>query len=102
MLIERFGSAEAVLAAEPAQLDAVAGGRGVSRGIAEAIADPTPGRLLDLCDARGVRVVLEGDEAYPALLGRIDDPPGVLFVRGSFEPCDALAVAIVGSRHATA
>jgi len=102
MLIERFGSAEAVLAAEPAQLDAVVGGRGVSRGIAEAIADPAPGRLLDLCDARGVRVVLEGDEAYPALLGRIDDPPGVLFARGSFEPCDALAVAIVGSRHATA
>ena len=46
-------------------------------------------------------LVAYGDE-YPALLRHIDDPPALLFVRGSLLPADALAVAIVGSRHSTA
>ena len=41
-----------------------------------------------------------GDERYPALLAAIASPP-VLHVRGSLEPGDALAVAIVGSRRPT-
>lgn len=41
-----------------------------------------------------------GDERYPALLGAIASPPR-LQVRGSLQPSDALAIAIVGSRHAT-
>lgn len=41
-----------------------------------------------------------GDERYPALLGVIPSPPR-LEVRGSIEPSDSLAVAIVGSRRAT-
>jgi DNA processing protein len=38
---------------------------------------------------------------YPRLLKEIPDPPGVLFCRGSLLPQDALAIAIVGTRHAT-
>ena len=41
-----------------------------------------------------------GDERYPALLGAISSPPR-LEVRGSLEPSDGLAVAIVGSRRPT-
>jgi DNA processing protein len=41
-----------------------------------------------------------GDERYPALLGTISSPPR-LEVRGSLQASDALAIAIVGSRHAT-
>src|SRR5713226_3360255 len=40
------------------------------------------------------------DERYPAMLGVIPSPPA-LHVRGTLEPCDALAVAIVGSRRPT-
>jgi len=40
------------------------------------------------------------DERYPALLGVIPSPPA-LHVRGSLEPTDALAIAIVGSRRPT-
>lgn len=47
-------------------------------------------------------MLVEGTAGYPRLLSQIDDPPGVLFARGGFEPCDALAVAIVGARHASA
>jgi DNA processing protein len=45
-------------------------------------------------------VLRPGDERYPALLGAIPSPPR-LQIRGSLEPSDALAVAIVGSRRAT-
>jgi DNA processing protein len=41
------------------------------------------------------------DPRYPPLLGAIASPPD-LHVRGSLEPDDALAIAIVGSRRATA
>src|SRR6266852_611095 len=45
-------------------------------------------------------VLRPGDERYPALLGVIPSPPR-LQIRGSIEPADALAVAIVGSRRPT-
>lgn len=41
-----------------------------------------------------------GDPRYPALLASIPSPPS-LDVRGTLEPADALAVAIVGARQAT-
>src|SRR5947208_2404309 len=44
--------------------------------------------------------ILPGDVRYPVLLGAIPSPPR-LYVRGSLEDEDALAIAIVGSRHAT-
>jgi DNA processing protein len=45
--------------------------------------------------------VLRDDAAYPPALGRICDPPGVLFCRGKIEARDELAVALVGSRRCT-
>jgi DNA processing protein len=39
---------------------------------------------------------------YPRLLRDIDFPPPVLYVRGELLPADDWAVAIVGTRHATA
>ncbi len=42
------------------------------------------------------------DEAYPANLRLIADPPPVLFVRGEICPSDERAVAVVGTRRATA
>ena len=35
------------------------------------------------------------------MLREIDDPPPTLFVRGTVTAADALAISIVGSRHAT-
>lgn len=102
-LLARFGSPAAVLAASSGELAAIPG---VGRRLARAAPGPADAaaadELLALCRERGVRIVLEGHDGYPPLLGRIADPPSLLFVRGSIEPCDALAIAIVGSRHATA
>jgi DNA processing protein len=49
-------------------------------------------------EAVGGRLVTWQDESYPDALRQIYDPPLFLFVRGSLEERDALAVAIVGSR----
>ncbi|MCG8451454.1 MAG: DNA-processing protein DprA, partial [Pirellulales bacterium] len=56
---------------------------------------------LELARANNVRILLETHEDYPPLLKEIHDPPSVLFVRGSLLSGDQLAVAIVGTRHAS-
>jgi DNA processing protein len=43
----------------------------------------------------------ESHAQYPRLLREIHDPPSVLFVKGEWLPRDGLALAIVGTRHAT-
>ncbi len=45
----------------------------------------------------GARICVLGDPWYPPLLRSIDNPPPVLYVRGTLEP-DALRVALVGAR----
>ena len=102
-LLERFGSPEGVFAASPAELAAVSKiGPKLVRAIPEFATSRVAEETLDLCRRRGVGILVEGGPGYPRLLSQIPDPPGVLFVRGGLEPCDAIAVAIVGSRHATA
>ena len=102
LLLERFGSPEEVFAADMAAFAGIPGiGRKLPATIRSCANDPTADRVIDLCRERGVNIVLEGSDGYPPLLSRIADPPGLLFVRGSLQPCDSLAVAIVGARHAT-
>ena len=50
---------------------------------------------------QGVEVLTPSDPAYPPLLKGSADPPKALFVRGSLEADDRLAVAVVGARRAT-
>ena len=56
---------------------------------------------LSLAAEYGIDVVTEVDDDYPRTLRQIHDPPGVLFRRGTYLPQDELAIAIVGTRHAT-
>jgi DNA processing protein len=51
--------------------------------------------VLDGLDARFVSVL---DDAYPANLRMVHDHPPFLFVRGSIEPGDDRAIAVVGTR----
>jgi len=102
-LLARFGSPEAIFAADQRTLAAV---EKVTAKAAAAIAADAgfaaAERLLADCQRHRIDVMLEGTARYPRLLSQIDDPPDILFVRGQLKSTDSLAVAIVGARHATA
>ena len=101
-LLEHFGSAEAVLAAAPSDLRNVPGvGQKIARDIVAARREVDIEAALAECRAGNVQILVDSQPDYPASLRTIPDPPGVLFVRGSILPTDGLAVAIVGTRHAT-
>jgi DNA processing protein len=101
-LLERFGSPEAVLNAAPSDLRTVSRiGAKVCRAICRAQEEIDAEAELELCRRSQIDVILDTDEIYPRLLRDLPDPPGVLFVRGTLSPSDAMAIAIVGSRHGT-
>jgi DNA processing protein len=70
--------------------------------VAEALEDEARVRGEERAAAlAGARLVTAMDEGYPAALLTIHDSPPVLYVRGAW-PAEAPAVAVVGSRHASA
>jgi len=101
-LLARFGSPERVLAASSQDLQGVSGiGPKLAKQIVQANQEIDVDAQLQLCNDHNVGILLETHPDYPPLLKEIDDPPGVIFTRGSLLPADRLAVAIVGTRHAT-
>lgn len=101
-LLTRFGSPREVFAAPASLLRTVPGiGAKLAGVLTRARQEIDVAAEIALCRQHQVAIVALGDAAYPRSLREIADPPGVLFVRGAFEPRDALAIAIVGARHAT-
>lgn len=102
VLLSHFGSSAAVLAASVRELCRVPGvGPKLAREIAAAGLIDVDTELA-LCQEHGIAVTSDDQVEYPRLLHEIADPPGVLFTTGQLLPRDALAIAIVGTRHATA
>ncbi len=105
-LLERFGSAEAVLSASPSALTSVPGiGAKVAESAVRAfktVADRVEEELLDL-ERIGGRALVRGTPGYPEMLAALSDAPPVLLVRGNPEALTARpSVAMVGSRRASA
>jgi len=100
-LRDRFGSARAALSAPRSPFLALAGA-----GAADARADPELRRRVEEAVHRatelGARILLHGEPAYPERLLELDDPPPVVFLRGNPALLNGPAVAVVGSRRATA
>jgi DNA processing protein len=98
-LLDRFGSAAAVLQATPEQLQQVPYVRAkLARDLYQAVRRPDVDAELELMRHQGVRLLALGTPQYPAPLANIADPPHLLYVRGTWEARDANAVAVVGSR----
>jgi len=100
-LVETFGGAAEALAAGRAGWLRV---DGIGPKLAEsigAVGDEQIDAELAGAEARGVAILCEADEAYPAALRSIYDPPPVLYVRGRLEAADAVALGVVGSRRCT-
>jgi DNA processing protein len=101
-LLGRFGTAAAVFEATLEELQRVPHlGPKVARALREHRDAAAAGLELERCRRLQVRLVVQGEPGYPAMLSEICDPPPVLYCRGTLEPQDGLAVAIVGSRNCT-
>ena len=101
-LVGHFGTPLAVLAAAQSELRSVPGiGPKLSRAIAAANEEVDAEEQIALCRQNGIEILIRSSPAYPRPLAEIPDPPAVLFVHGAIQPTDAMAIAIVGSRHGT-
>lgn len=100
-LLSRFGLPEAVLEQPRSRLAPVIGAEAAaaldSADVASAVA-----RAEDWADEPGNAVLTLADEGYPGLLLEIPDPPPLLYVRGRRALLAQPALAVVGSRNATA
>ncbi|MEL6148939.1 MAG: DNA-processing protein DprA [Chloroflexota bacterium] len=99
VLLEQFGSAEAVLQASERDLRKV-------RGIGAKTAQAITGLDLRRTDAQmarwqreGVTLLYMDDGAYPHRLRDITDCPPTLFSLGNFKQSDAPHIAVVGTRN---
>lgn len=99
-LIDRFGSAEAVLATDPVWLKSEAGLKAEAIDLLPRALD-TARQELDRLAGLGGFCLVWGEEGYPAALAEIPQPPMALFGLGGFTSADGRALAIVGSRAAT-
>lgn len=101
-LLAFFGSAERVLAAHDPELASCGTITPVmSQRLKEAKKRFNPEEELREAAQNGIRVMTVFDRDYPRLLKEIYDPPIILYVKGSLEPCDRNAIGIVGSRGAS-
>jgi DNA processing protein len=100
-LVEHFGGIDAVFNASLTELEAA----GLRAESAQSIAlgksfEAAEEELMRAASA-GAEILTFDDEAYPANLRNIYDPPVALYVKGSMESLAAPGVAVVGTRHPT-
>ncbi|XZE53819.1 DNA-processing protein DprA [Planctomycetaceae bacterium SH139] len=101
-LLDHFHSASAALAASPEKLAELPRlGPKLVAAIRQAGSTEEAQEVVKWCDGNRVEIVTHDEKAYPQSLTSLPDAPPVLFVRGEIQPTDSLAIAIVGSRHAT-
>lgn len=58
-------------------------------------------QYVDRIQSAGIQILISNDENYPRYLREIDQPPPVLYIKGSISLEDEWAVAIVGTRKVT-
>jgi DNA processing protein len=101
-LLQAFGTPAAVFQTTEAELRFI---RGMTPAIVRAILsfrewDRVESRIAQL-QAQGVAIVTRQDADFPPRLKEIPYPPPYLLVKGSLEPPDGPAVAMVGTRAAS-
>ncbi|MFZ5801098.1 MAG: DNA-processing protein DprA [Candidatus Omnitrophota bacterium] len=100
-LFDHLGSGKKILSALPEELTRV---EGITAVLARKIGQIEKYRVekeLSLLKKHHFKVITINDKDYPQNLRSLPDAPLVLYVKGSFTPEDAQAVAIVGSRRAS-
>jgi DNA processing protein len=100
-LLRKYGLPHQVLARERAELAAFLAPESLRAMESQRVRDAVA-RALDWAAAENHFVITLADETYPRALLEIADPPAVLYAHGRAELLQCPALAIVGSRNATA
>ncbi len=101
-LLEAFGDAAAVLGAPTDRLMRIDGIGEETAKILRGWQDHSdPAAEIREATERGIAIVTQDDEGYPAPLREAYDPPLLLYVWGKLETRDRHALGVVGSRRAT-
>ena len=100
-LLKQFGSPETILAASESSLAHVIGSR-LANQVKSHNSEEITAKTLAWLDHPNHAIVTLGDAGYPPLLLQTEDPPPLLYVVGWLELLRAKAIAVVGSRNATA
>ncbi len=101
-LVRAFGSPKGVFEASPAEVRNVpgVGPKLVQQlSLAKDSIDVRP--QLDICQQNNIQIIARSDANYPKPLAEIYDPPNMLFCQGEVRDADQVAIAIVGTRHAS-
>jgi DNA processing protein len=102
-LLERFGSAQAILNASAEALEAIPHiGTKTARDLAQAFRKVDVDEELQVIARHNVWFVTREQCGFPECLRNIPDSPYLLYGRGEIRSADANAVALVGSRSCTA
>jgi DNA processing protein len=100
-LLKQFGLPENVLAARRAELARFASAEALQALDSDAVSKAVERAIAWLAQPNNALVTL-ADGAYPRLLLETADPPALLYCRGRIELLNCPALAVVGSRNATA
>lgn len=100
-LIEYFGGIAEAWHASPGALRASGLGSRASDALIATRARISLDAEMERVELAGVHFLTLEDDDYPRLLREIPSPPLVLYVRGTLQPSDEAAVAIVGTRRVT-
>lgn len=99
MLLERFGSADAVFHARRTELESLRLKPETIDSIIKREFHERAATELERVKEIGGDILILDDGSYPALLREIDDPPPVLYVRGDWQACfDQPSIGVIGSR----
>ncbi|HLX79442.1 MAG TPA: DNA-processing protein DprA [Burkholderiales bacterium] len=100
-LLSQFGLPEKILGAKRSELARHAGAQAIQALDSEAVGKAVEYALAWI-EQPGNAILTFADAAYPRLLLEIPDPPALLYCRGRTELLNRPALALVGSRNATA
>ena len=101
-LLNAFGDAQIAWNATPSELMQAGLSAKIVENLLKVRKQVSLDQVWDTMLARGIQALTWEDEAYPARLKEIDQPPPVLYLKGALLPEDDWAVAVVGTRHVTA
>ncbi|HSP42900.1 MAG TPA: DNA-processing protein DprA [Luteolibacter sp.] len=101
-LLEAFGDAASLLGAPIDRLRRVDGvGEETAKILHKWEDHADPVAEIEEAARRGIAIVTQDDEAYPAPLRDAYDPPLLLYVWGTLDARDRHAIGVVGTRRAT-